>query len=326
MKKIWYELVKSRMRELEISQEKLAESLEVTQGAVGHWLNGRRAPSVGVIMEIMKAVGLDNVSFDSEGMINQAEKKTPTLSIHYKTNTLKDRLKTILANEDMKQKQLAESLNVSAQTVNNWLSRNSISREAAQSISEQFGYSLDWLLNGVSEPKLENVLKQNNAKSDIPPESEWIPVASWDSNTPLDSGEVEVPFLKDIEFACGSGRCINDDYHGYKLRFSKATLRRIGICTDGSTVLCFPAKGDSMEPVIPNGAAVAIDIANKTICDGKIYAIEQEGLKRIKCLYRKPGGKLLIRSYNRDEYEDEIANEDSVTIIGKLFWHSVLHY
>ncbi|MDC9598963.1 LexA family transcriptional regulator [Xenorhabdus anantnagensis] len=240
--------------------------------------------------------------------------------------TLKDRLKIILSRENLKQKQLAESLNVSAQTVNNWLRRDSISREAAQSISEQFGYSLDWLLNAVGEPKLGNVLKQNRAKSDIPPKNEWNSVTSWDGNTPLDDDEVEVPFLKDIEFACGNGRCIDVDYNGFKLRFSKATLRRIGAPTDGSTILCFPAKGDSMEPVIPNGAAVAIDIANKTICDGKIYAIEQEGLKRIKCLYRKPGGKLLIRSYNRDEYEDEMANEDNVIIIGKLFWHAVLHY
>jgi phage repressor protein C with HTH and peptisase S24 domain len=240
--------------------------------------------------------------------------------------TLRERLKTILSQENLKQKQLADALSVSAQTVNNWLSRNAISREAAQGISERFGYSLDWLLNGVGNPKLESTLKQHSAKSDIPPEKDWCGADTWDSITPLDSNEVEVPFLKDIEFACGNGRCVDDDYNGYKLRFSKATLRRIGASTDGSTIVCFPAKGNSLEPVIPDGAAVAIDTANKNIVDGKIYAIEQDGLKRLKCLYRRPNGKLLIRSYNRDEYEDEIADEASVIIIGKLFWHSVLHY
>ncbi|MBD2782922.1 helix-turn-helix domain-containing protein [Xenorhabdus szentirmaii] len=326
MKEIWYELVKARMKEIGVSQEKLAESLGVTQGAVGHWLNGRRVPSVGVIMEIMKAVGFNNISFDSEGMVNHAEKENLSLSAYHAVNTLKNRLKTILVNEGMKQKQLAEALNVSAQTVNNWLSRDAISREAAQSISEQFGYSLDWLLNGVGDQKLVNLVKYNYAKSNVPPEQEWAGVSSWDSQTPLDDNEVEVPFLKDIEFACGNGSVTDVDYNGYKLRFSKATLRRIGAPTDGSTIVCFPAKGNSMEPVIPDGAAVAIDIANKHIIDGKIYAIEQDDLKRIKCLYRKPGGKLLIRSYNRDEYEDEIADESNVKIIGKLFWHSVLHY
>ncbi|WP_374053692.1 XRE family transcriptional regulator [Xenorhabdus taiwanensis] len=234
-------------------------------------------------------------------------------------------MKATLSKEGLNQKELAELLNVSAQTVNNWLSRNSISREAAQNISEKFGYSLDWLLNGVGEPKLSDTSRHHPA-SEIPPKNEWRTITTWDSSTPLDDNEVEVPFLKDIEFACGSGRCVDIDYNGYKLRFSKATLRRIGAPTDGSTILCFPAKGNSMEPIIPDGSTVAIDTANKNITDGKVYAIEQDGLKRIKCLYRKPGGKLLIRSYNRDEHDDEMADQSSVNIIGKLFWYSVMYY
>lgn len=47
-------------------------------------------------------------------------------------------------------------------------------------------------------------------------------------------------------------------------------------------------------------------------------------LKRIKQLYRKPGGKLIIRSYNNDSYPDEEADIDDVEIIGRLFWYSVL--
>ncbi len=329
MKEIWYELAKSRMRKLGISQERLAESLDVTQGAIGHWLNGRRIPSVEVIMALMKAIGLDNVSFDSKGLVTHAEESEPTLNAHFdidhrnKTNLLKDRLKTILFREKLNQRELAGLLNVSAQTVSNWLSRNSISREAAQDISEQLGYSLDWLLNGVGEPKLSDASRHHPA-SEIPPESEWTTIAPWDSETPLDGDEVEVPFLKDIEFACGSGKCVDMDYNGFKLRFSKATLRRIGAPSDGSTILCFPARGDSMGPIIPDGATVAIDTANKNIIDGKIYAIEQDGLKRIKCLHRKPGGKLLIRSYNRDEYEDEITDQNDVNIIGKIFWYAVM--
>ncbi|CDG19964.1 Repressor protein CI [Xenorhabdus poinarii G6] len=238
--------------------------------------------------------------------------------------TLKERLKIILIRENLKQKQLAAALSVSAQTVNNWLTRNSISRDAAQNISDQFGYSLDWLLNGVGEPKLENSLKKYSIESVISPESEQESIAIWDNSLSLDDDQVEVPFLKSVEFAYDDSSLVNSN--GLKLKFTKSELRRIGALTDGSTILCFPAKGDSMDPVIPDGATVAIDIANKGISDGKVYAIEQDGLKRIRCLYRKPGGKLLIRSYNRNEYEDEIADESSVKIIGKLFWHSVSHY
>ncbi|HFT7677556.1 TPA: S24 family peptidase [Citrobacter braakii] len=233
-----------------------------------------------------------------------------------------ERIRHLLAREGMKQKDLAEQLSASAQTVNNWIKRDSISREAAQQISEKYGYSLDWLLNGKGAPKISD-------DSGIPPESEWGTVDAWDKNTPLPDDEVEVPFLKDIEFACGDGRVHSEDHNGFKLRFSKATLRRVGANTDGSGVLCFPATGDSMEPMIPDGTTVAVDTNNKRIVDGKLYAIGQgdggEGqLKRIKQLYRKPGGKLIIRSYNSEAYPDEEADTDSVEIIGRLFWYSVL--
>ncbi|MDR5611412.1 MULTISPECIES: S24 family peptidase [unclassified Arsenophonus] len=238
---------------------------------------------------------------------------------------LKQRIEFLLKNESIKQKDLARILNTSPQTVNNWLKRNSISREAAQNISTLFGYSLDWLLNGVGLPKKRNNHKINQS-SNIPPEDHWLPIATWDDNTPLDDDEVEVQYLKDIEFACGNGRISSYDYNNCKLRFSKSTLRKIGAKSDGSTVLCFPVKGNSMQPLIPDGSVVAIDISNKKIIDGKIYAIEQNGLKRIKILHRLPKGKLIIRSINREEYEDEECQEDEVDIIGRLFWYSVMAY
>ncbi|EOT5298347.1 XRE family transcriptional regulator [Escherichia coli] len=232
--------------------------------------------------------------------------------------TISERIKFLLTKEGLKQRDLADSLSTSPQTVHNWIKRDSLSREAAQQISEKFGYSLDWLLSGTGSPKKDQ-------ESSIPLESEWGVVESWDKNTPISTDEVEVPFLKDIEFACGDGRVQCEDHNGFKLRFSKATLRRVGANSDGSGVLCFPASGDSMEPVIPDGATVAVDTGNKRIIDGELYAINQGELKRIKQLYRKPGGKLLIRSINRD-YDDEEAEESEVEIIGFVFWYSVLRY
>lgn len=85
--------------------------------------------------------------------------------------------------------------------------------------------------------------------------------------------------MKDIEFACGDGSFTDTDYNGFKLRFSKATMRRIGANSDGEGVICFPARGDSMEPVIFNGTTVAVNTRDKKIVDGKIYAINQGGLK-----------------------------------------------
>lgn len=178
----------------------------------------------------------------------------------------------------------------------------------------------EWLSAGIG------AMRSDSSESNMAPENAWGRIDAWDSTTPLPTDEVEIPYLKDIEFACGDGRIAAEDHNGFKLRFSKATLRKVGANSDGSGVLCFPATGDSMEPIIPDGTTVAIDTNNKRIIDGKIYAIAQPGagdekLKRIKQLYRQPGGKLIIRSFNR---EDEEADESNVEIIGRVFWYSVL--
>lgn len=57
MKK-WNDAVRARMEALGLSQEELAERLGVTQGAIGHWLTGRREPKLEIINQALAAVGL----------------------------------------------------------------------------------------------------------------------------------------------------------------------------------------------------------------------------------------------------------------------------
>lgn len=241
---------------------------------------------------------------------------------HMKT-TLAERLKEARLSRGLTQKGLADLVGISQAAIQKIEGGKAHQTTKILEIAKALGVSPEWLNSGNTPAKI------NRGDQSIPPESEWGTIEVWDSNTPLSDDEVEVPFLKDIEFACGDGRIHSEDHNGFKLRFSKATLRRIGANSDGSGVLCFPATGDSMEPVIPDGTTVAVDTNNKRVVDGKLYAIGQADggnsqLKRIKLLYRKPGGKLIIRSYNSAAYPDEEADIDDVEIIGRLFWYSVL--
>lgn len=145
----------------------------------------------------------------------------------------------------------------------------------------------------------------------------------WDRNTPLNSDEVAVPFYQDVRLAAGNGFADDiADYNNFKLRFSKATLRKQGVQFENA--VCVIADGNSMEPVIPDGTTVGIDLGNKTIRDGKIYAINHGGLLRIKLLYNMPNEQVKIRSYNSDEHPDEIAELQDISVLGKVFWYSVL--
>jgi len=167
-------------------------------------------------------------------------------------------------------------------------------------------------------------LTGSDAEDRILPESEWTGISVWDRDTPISKDEVEVPFLRDIEFACGDGSVGDDDYNGFKLRFSKATLRRVGANTDGSGVLCFPATGDSMEPLIPDGATVAINCDDKRIVDGKVYAVNQDGWKRLKMLYRVGPDRVSLRSFNSDEHPPEEHALSDIEIVGRMFWSCVI--
>lgn len=150
-------------------------------------------------------------------------------------------------------------------------------------------------------------------------------VVAWDSSTPLENDEVELPLFREVELSAGLGSTEVIENHGAKLRFARSTLSRNGILPQHAA--CCYVNGDSMEPVLPNGSTVAIDTANKIIIDGKMYAINQGGMLRVKYLYRLPAGGIRIKSENRAEYPDEEVypqSDDDFRILGKVFWYGVL--
>ncbi|WMT13378.1 LexA family transcriptional regulator [Serratia fonticola] len=68
MKK-WYELAKARMRPLGLTRDDISDRLEVTPGAVGHWLTGRRTPNLDQIATIMGMVGFEKFTVHANGMV-----------------------------------------------------------------------------------------------------------------------------------------------------------------------------------------------------------------------------------------------------------------
>lgn len=149
----------------------------------------------------------------------------------------------------------------------------------------------------------------------------------WDDDTPLDSDEVEVPLLKEVELSAGNGALAIQQHSTAKLRFGKATLRRQGI--EPAAVICVSVSGSSMEPVLPSGSTVGVDQSKKDIKDGDIYALSHNEHLRVKMLYRLPSGGIRMRSFNREEYPDEEYSKDrieleEIKILGRVFWYSVI--
>lgn len=244
------------------------------------------------------------------------ENGKPWLYIAEMKTTLAERLKEARKMRGLTQKALGDLVGVSQAAIQKIEVGKALQTTKIIDISNALRVRPEWLDSG------EGPMLAVGEDEAVPSKDMWGTVDAWDERTPLKEDEIEVPFLKDIELACGDGTFQAEDYNGYKLRFSKATLRRVG-AQDGS-VLCFPAHGNSMEPVIPEGSTVAINLNDKKIVDGKVYAISQDGWNRLKILYRVGPNKLSIRSYNHLEHPDEDADLDSVQVIGRMFWTSTI--
>lgn len=224
-----------------------------------------------------------------------------------------DKMKELIENRfNGSQAEFARAIGKAPAQVNQWVNgyRN-IGNGAAAQIEDSLSLPRGWL----------------DGKEDFRrPESNATVIGTldvWDSKTPLAADDCEVPFYKDVHLSAGNGFSDDiEDYNGYKLRFSKSTLRRHGI--NPADVVCVCADGDSMEPVFPDGATLGINTADKVIKDGKIYAVNHGGLLRTKILQKLPDNKIRIKSYNSEAYPDEEADADEMNIIGRVFWWSVL--
>ena len=235
-------------------------------------------------------------------------------------NTLKDRLEELMAEHGLTtQQQLADFAGVSKGLVGQWFNGSTgLGAKPLLAFGKKTRFSTQWLADGTGE-------KYQSASPGKPIESNataFAVVETWQDGTPLNDEECEVPFLKEVRLSAGSGAFEAADFNGYKLRFHESSLRRKGI--NPKDVVCVSADGNSMEPVFPDGATLGVDTSQKHIKDGKIYAINHDGWLRTKILYRLPGNRIRIHSYNEEEHPDEEVDASDIQVIGRVFWWSVL--
>lgn len=199
--------------------------------------------------------------------------------------TTSDRINQRMRDLGLQHKDLVAATGASKGTVTNWINgiNNPTGKRLVQ-LAQALKTTSSWLLTGNSTP-------------------EFTQVEPWDSNTPLDDDEIEIPFFKDFSFACGGGsigEAIANETR--KLRMSKATLRNLSIMKENAVAAT--AIGDSMSPTIKDGDTIHVDLGRKNIKDGKIFAICIGGLFYCKRLYNLPLGGVRIVSDNSVEFPE----------------------
>lgn len=199
--------------------------------------------------------------------------------------TTSDRIAQRMKELGLQHKDLVAATGASKGTVTNWINGvNSPTNERLIKLAQALKTTSSWLLTGNSTP-------------------EFTQIEPWDSNTPLNDDEVEIPFFKDFSFACGGGsigEAIANETR--KLRMSKATLRNLSITKENAVAAT--ATGGSMSPTIKDGDTIHVDLGRKSIKDGKIFAICLGGLFYCKRLYNLPLGGVRIVSDNSAEFPE----------------------
>jgi phage repressor protein C with HTH and peptisase S24 domain len=199
------------------------------------------------------------------------------------------------------QSELARFVKVSPQAVQKWVSGEAEPRGRNLELAAEF--------LGVSAATLKFGPAEGSSR-----------VTAVHPDDPHDPAIVYVPEFR-IEFAAGNGRTVqfelveDEEPATYRLSW----FQKNGI--NPTRVRRFRASGDSAEPFIYDGDAILVNLDETNIIDGKTYAIRYGDELRVKKMYRRLDGTLLLRSMNPafkdEEISPELANEH-ISIIGRV--------
>jgi phage repressor protein C with HTH and peptisase S24 domain len=137
---------------------------------------------------------------------------------------------------------------------------------------------------------------------------------------PLPDDMVSIPESR-IEFSAGNGRTAHyelvEDQEPATYRLS--WFQKYGM--NPTKVRRFRVSGNSMEPQIFAGNTILVNTDETNIVDGKTYAIRYGDELRVKKMYRRLDGTIILRSLNPEYKDEEIAPElaeEHIAVIGRV--------
>ncbi|WP_439877742.1 S24 family peptidase [Pseudomonas prosekii] len=235
-----------------------------------------------------------------------------------KKNTSGPRFKALLKAANITTTGFADFLDTPPQNVHNWYTRG-VPAYCMEEVARKLSVHSTWLKTAEGPKDLCLIDETGNL---------YDAQAIRGSYSVLEPTDVELPFYKEVAIAPGANKThvIEDD--SQPMRLSRSDLDSLEI--NYKDAICAHMIGNSMAEKIEDGSIIAIDRGLTQIVDGEIYAIEHDGMLRIKYLHRMPGNGLRLRSHNSAQYPDEVfraaqIEEQNIHVLGWVFWWSTLH-
>jgi len=232
--------------------------------------------------------------------------------------SLADRLKAMLTERRYSQGELARRVGVTQGTIYKLVAGKAQSSKRIVEIAQSLGVNAEWLLTGNGPRYVEQKSEVNHTpfRDDFGAHPEKVELS--DSSSSPHSGEISIPLLPDIESAFAISPFPFTTYDGPTMKVNKEDLKSFGVDVTGSDFVAFSVTGDSMEPVMPEGSKIMVDINDRRIVDGKIYAIDQSSWRRLRILFRSGPAELTLKSFNDVRYPDEKIPMNDLEILGRI--------
>jgi phage repressor protein C with HTH and peptisase S24 domain len=238
-----------------------------------------------------------------------------------KTKSCGARFKMVLEELDITTTGFADVLNISKpQNVHNWYTRG-VPDYRMEDIARRLSVNSQWLKTGEGPKDARALHLVDESGNTFDAQSIR---GTYRVIEPID---VELPFYKEAAVTPGSDKTHVIKDPSESIRLPRNNLDSLEIIH--ADAICARMVGNSMAEKIEDGSIVAIDRGLTQIVDGEIYAIEHDGMLRIKYLSRVPGNAIRMRSHNSAEYPDEVfrpaqIEAENIRVLGWVFWWSTL--
>lgn len=133
----------------------------------------------------------------------------------------------------------------------------------------------------------------------------------------------KVPEMADVRLAAGDGIENLAEEETGTVQFRRSFLRSVGAGAGKARVVY--AKGDSMEPIIRDGAALLVvpneNLTLQDVAAGGVYAINYDGKMIVKTVTRDRLTKRWVaRSFNPGYPDIPLENGSPIRVLGQVVW------
>jgi phage repressor protein C with HTH and peptisase S24 domain len=226
--------------------------------------------------------------------------------------TLAERIRTAIADSGRTKAEIAGECGVTPQALTGWEKTGKVTKNNLARLAELTGKPLEYFLG-------------QQGASLLSPVDSLRPIVEWSSVDDLDpSQHVVLPRLEMyLAAGSGAGNRVAEEPERAPIgqAFRAEFVKRRG--WSPKTHYSMLVRGMSMEPTVPDGASVVIDISDRKVRSGMIYAVRIDATSEpiLKRLHKLPGGLLRVESDNRAPqfaaFEVRPDDLDGFEIIGR---------